>query len=215
MWCLSIDWVVGFVVVSFLLTVVFIWALFALRASKRGARSAHAQRATVLASSEAMQKALSEALHERGKLDKQLTETKRAKDAIFRLVTRIERQRDEWNAMFRSDAVKHVATAAVYDRELKRERVRIFYLLQTLNEQREKDGREPIKTPKHLDRELGINALPVGLVNEYVAELKAHFTDGAPDFVAEREGPREPDIDGEVELAGLVEWLERDSEAGA
>ena len=160
--------------------------------------------------------AAGKALDERDNLTRQLADAERGKESMYQLVTRMEKQRDEWNAMFRSDSVKHVATAAVYDRDLLRERVRIYHLLQTLNEQREKDWLKLIKTPRHLDSELGINALPVGKVDEYVDEVKTLFTEGAPEFVAERGGkPREPDIDGVAERDKLVEWLERDSGAGA
>ena len=132
-----------------------------------------------------------------------------SKDKIFELVMRMEKQRNEWSALHMDDSVKHAATAAVYDRELRRDRVRIYHLLKALNRYRAAEDKPPIQTPKHLDGELGLDALPVGRVDEYVEQLKTLYVQGHPDFRKERDGAdRPPDIDGAAERDELVEWLD-------
>lgn len=196
---------VALMVVAFVPFVVLTWGLLR---RVRSLRADYERRLGALTDSqdELRQKALA--------AERALCPLERSKTAMFELVERIERQRDEWSAMHMSDSVKHVATAAVYDRELKNERVRIYHLLQTLNAYRKAEGRPVIRTPKHLDSELGIKADPVGKVIEYVEQLERLYVKGHPDFARKRgEGEdRPPDIDAVAERTELVAWLDEQAE---
>jgi len=144
----------------------------------------------------------------------QIEELKRHKREFFDLIERIEAQRDEWKEMFKRDAAQHLQALGILEIALKAERVRIARLLVYLNKLRDKEGLDPIKTPKHLDTELGLEAPPVNTVKERVQEIRELFQMGDADSVRKRAGkPRPADIDAKAERDKLCAGHDEDPAA--
>lgn len=135
----------------------------------------------------------------------------RHKDEFFDVIERIEAQRDEWRDIVKDSVGKYHTALGMLERELRLERVRTARLLVAFNKMREEKKQPPIKTPQYLDRELGIDANPVGLAAQYDADVKELLQKGAPDQRKKRKGAdRPPDTDGKAVRDELVEMQDKD-----
>lgn len=134
----------------------------------------------------------------------------RHKNEFFDIIERIEAQRDEWRDMGKDSVGKYHTALAILERELRLERVRNAQLLVAFNKMRADRDLDPIKTPKYLDRELGIDATPVGSAKQYTAAVEELFRQGDPEARKARKMKGDPedrpeDIDGRAERAALKE----------
>jgi hypothetical protein len=137
----------------------------------------------------------------------------RHKDEFFDVIERIEAQRDEWRDIVKDSVGKYHTALGMLERELRLERVRTARLLVAFNTMREEKKLEPIHTPRYLDRELGIDAHPVGLAAQYQEAIDELLLRGAPDQRKKRKGAERPaDIDGKAERAAIVSEQENRDE---
>lgn len=125
----------------------------------------------------------------------------RHKAEFFDVIERIERQRDEWRDIHKESVGKYHVALEMLERELRRERVRNAKLLVHVNKLREDKKLDPIKTPRHLDRELGLDADPVGLAKQYDEAVTLLLKEGAPESRRQRklageDEDRPDDVDG-------------------
>jgi uncharacterized protein YhaN len=139
----------------------------------------------------------------------EIARLKRHKDEFFDLAVRMEQQRDEWRDIHRDSEGKYHEGLIMFENALRIERVRNARLLVVLNRYREKDDKKPIKTPVYLDRELGIEADPIGRAKQYAEDVATLERGGHADHRKKRlkeglPGDRAPDIDGKAERAAIA-----------
>lgn len=130
----------------------------------------------------------------------------RHKAEFFDLIVRMERQRDEWRDIHRDSTGKYHEGLLMMESALRTERVRNARLLVRLNAYREAEGKEPITTPRYLDRELGVDATPIGRAKQYAEDVATLEREGNAEHRKRRQGADRPeDIDGAAARSELAE----------
>lgn len=100
------------------------------------------------------------------KTEARLVLKERQADDYFKLIERIEAQRDEWKSNWYEHSAEHQEAQSLLQQALFTSRHMLERVVGELNKYREKEGKEPICKPGDIASD------PIGLAERYAASMK-------------------------------------------